>query len=132
MKIETRRIGAFLKDSGNCRAVLLYGEDVGLIRERAESLVRFAAGFRVFDISNINAVKEIAYYKPPAQGTKSLPGSQYATRAAPTWVRNFDWATSKPSFPKDRGMSSGDIWTTSQDNGFMVVKFSKPLSQLLP
>ena len=44
MKIETRRIGAFLKDSGNCRAVLLYGEDVGLIRERAESLVRFAAG----------------------------------------------------------------------------------------
>ena len=88
----------------------------------------FAAGFRVFDISDINAVKEIAYYKPPAQGTKSLPGSQYATRAAPTWVRNFDWATSKPSFPKDRGMSSGDIWTTSQDNGFMVVKLDSSLT----
>lgn len=88
----------------------------------------FAAGFRVFDISDVNAVKEVAYLKPPAQGTKLLPGSQYAVRAGPTWVRNFDWATSKPSFPKDRGMSSGDIWTTSQDNGFMVVKLDSSLT----
>ncbi len=82
----------------------------------------FAAGLRIFDISNASAPKEIAYLKPGAQGTKVLPGSQYANTAAPTFVRNFDWATSKPSFPKDRGMASGDLWTTTQDNGFMVVK----------
>ncbi len=84
----------------------------------------FAAGLRIFDISNATAPKEVAYLKPSAQGTKALPGSQYANSAAPTFVRNFDWATSKPSFPKDRGMTSGDLWTTTQDNGFMVVKLS--------
>ena len=30
--------------------------------------------------------------------------------------------TSKPSFPKDRGMPSGDIWTTAHDNGLLIVK----------
>jgi hypothetical protein len=83
----------------------------------------FAAGWRFFDISNVNYVREIAYYKPPAQGTKALPGSQYANRTVPAtgFVRHFDWSTSKPSFPKDRGMTSGDVWITAQDNGFMVV-----------
>jgi len=38
-----------------------------------------------------------------------------------TAVREYDWATSKISFPKDRNDPSGDIWTTSQDNGFMVI-----------
>jgi hypothetical protein len=85
----------------------------------------FAAGLRVFDISDVNNVKEIAYVKPPAQGTKSLPGSQYANSNVAGFVRNFDWATSKPSFPKDRGMTSGDLWTTSQDNGFMVVNINQ-------
>src|SRR6185436_10763600 len=81
----------------------------------------FAAGWRFFDISDVTYPKEIAYYKPPALGTKPMPGSQYANRAAPTFKRNFDWSTSKPSFPKDRGAASGDVWITSQDNGFMVV-----------
>jgi len=84
----------------------------------------FASGLRIFDISDVTAPREIAYLKPPAQGTKSLPGSQYAGRAGATYVRNFDWATSKPSFPKDRGMTTGDLWTTFQDNGFAVVKIS--------
>jgi hypothetical protein len=84
----------------------------------------FAAGLRFFDISNINAIREIAYLKPPAQGAKAMPGSQYANSTPAGFVRNFDWATSKPSFPKDRGMTSGDLWTTSQDNGFMVVKLA--------
>ena len=29
---------------GDCRVVLLYGEDAGMIRERAETLVRTVAG----------------------------------------------------------------------------------------
>jgi hypothetical protein len=88
----------------------------------------FASGLRIWDISDINNVKELGYLKPPAQGTKALPGSQYANSSIATFTRNFDWATSKPSFPKDRGMASGDIWTTSQDNGFMVVSLSRPSS----
>ena len=82
----------------------------------------FAAGLRFFDISNPTSPKEIAYLKPPAQGTKVLRGSQYFNAVPATFVRNFDAATSKPSFPKDRGMDSGDLWTTTQENGFLVVK----------
>ena len=44
MKLDARRISAFLKDPGGCRVVLLHGEDAGLIRDRAETLVRAIAG----------------------------------------------------------------------------------------
>ena len=90
----------------------------------------FAAGWRFFDISDAKNPREIAYYKPPAQGTKVLKASQYwstsvsSATGGPSFVRSFDWATSKASFPKDRGMTSGDVWITSQDNGFMVVKLA--------
>lgn len=85
----------------------------------------FASGLRFFDISDITNIREIAYIKAPAQGTKPLPGSQYANRTpSPSFVRNFDWSTAIPSFPKSRGMTSGDIWATSQDNGFLVVKLA--------
>jgi uncharacterized protein (TIGR03382 family) len=82
----------------------------------------FAAGLRFWDIHDVANIKEMAYFKPPAQGTKILPGSQYANTGVYGFARNYDWATSKPSFPKDRGMDAGDVWTTSQDNGFMVIR----------
>lgn len=44
MKLEPRRIAAFLRDPGPARVVLLYGEDTGLIRERASALVRAVLG----------------------------------------------------------------------------------------
>jgi DNA polymerase-3 subunit delta len=44
MKIDARRVGAFLQDPGACRVVLLYGEDEGLIRERAAALIRTVIG----------------------------------------------------------------------------------------
>jgi len=92
----------------------------------------FASGLRFFDIHAVkpassgvdstSSVKEMAYFKPPAQGTKVLPGSQYSNTNTPaTFVRQYDWATSKVSFPSDRNATSGDVWTTSQDNGFMVI-----------
>src|SRR6185312_15090459 len=57
MKLDARRVSAFLRDPGACRAVLLFGEDAGLIRERAEPLVRAVAGsledpFRVTVLSS--------------------------------------------------------------------------------
>jgi hypothetical protein len=85
----------------------------------------FAAGLRVFDIRDPLRPVELGYFKAPSQGTKALPGSQYANFTAASFDRPIDWASSKPSFPKDRGMTSGDIWTTSQDNGFMVVRLTE-------
>ena len=82
----------------------------------------FSAGMRFFDIRDPKSPKEVAYYKPPAQGTKSLPGSQYWGFAGAGFDHPVDWAPAKPSFPKDRGMTSGDVWFTTQDNGFQVAK----------
>ena len=44
MKLAPGRVQAFLRDPANCRVVLLFGEDAGMIRERAETLVRTIAG----------------------------------------------------------------------------------------
>jgi len=85
----------------------------------------FNAGWRFFDIKDPAKPKEIGYYKPPGRGTQALPGSQYFGTAGPTFDRPVDWASSKPSFPKDRGMSSGDVWVTTQDNGFMVLRLNQ-------
>jgi DNA polymerase-3 subunit delta len=55
VKLDARQVAGFLRDPGTCRAVLLFGEDEGLIRERAEALTRTIAGslsdaFQVVDL----------------------------------------------------------------------------------
>lgn len=60
MKLEPRRTEEFLRDPGRSRAVLLYGDDVGLIRDRAGRLVRAVAGsaddpFRVVELERDGA-----------------------------------------------------------------------------
>jgi DNA polymerase III subunit delta len=44
VKLSPQRVNAFLADPGACRVVLLYGEDHGMIRDRAAALVRAVAG----------------------------------------------------------------------------------------
>jgi DNA polymerase-3 subunit delta len=44
VKLAPARLQAFLQDPASCRVVLLFGEDAGMIRERAETLVRAVAG----------------------------------------------------------------------------------------
>jgi MYXO-CTERM domain-containing protein len=88
----------------------------------------FSAGLRIFDISDPLNPKEKGYYKPPAQGTKVLPGSQYYLLGGAGFSHPTDWSPSKASFPKDRGETSGDIWTTFQDNGFAVLHVYEPAS----
>ncbi len=44
MKVEARRVAGFLEAPGGCRAVLLHGEDAGLIRHRADRLTVAAGG----------------------------------------------------------------------------------------
>jgi DNA polymerase-3 subunit delta len=44
LKLDARQIPGFLRDPGACRLALLYGEDEGLIRERAQALTKAVAG----------------------------------------------------------------------------------------
>ena len=44
MKVDARRLAAFLAAPGTCRVVLLHGEDEGLVRERSQALVRAVVG----------------------------------------------------------------------------------------
>jgi DNA polymerase-3 subunit delta len=44
VKLAPQRIAGFLRDPGACRVVLLYGDDHGLMHERATMLVRAVAG----------------------------------------------------------------------------------------
>jgi DNA polymerase-3 subunit delta len=55
VRLEAHRVEAFLRNPGATRAVLLYGEDAGLISERAGRVTRVVAGalddpFRVADL----------------------------------------------------------------------------------
>lgn len=64
MKLDARRVEAFLSDPGSVRVVLLHGEDAGLIRERAARLVKGVAGsvddpFRVVELER-DAIASIA------------------------------------------------------------------------
>ena len=44
MKLAPARVQAFLRAPGECRVVLLFGDDAGMVRDRAETLVRSVAG----------------------------------------------------------------------------------------
>jgi len=80
MKLEPRRTEAFLRDPGGTRAVLLYGDDVGLIRERAVRLTRTVAGaaddpFRVVEVER-DGIGEI----PTEMAALSLSGGRRVVR----------------------------------------------------
>jgi DNA polymerase III subunit delta len=56
VKLGPAQVRGFLQDPGSTCVVLLYGEDLGMIRERAEALVRLVAGtlddpFRVTELA---------------------------------------------------------------------------------
>ena len=76
----------------------------------------YEAGLRVFDIRDPSRPREIAYYKPPARGEDSLPGSGFRDTST---MRTAD-AVILPYFPPDRD----EIWFISHDNGFQIVRFT--------
>jgi len=80
LKIDARRVAAFLRDPGFCRVVLLYGDDTGLIRERADALVRAVAGalddpFRVAELA-----REDLGTLPAEAASLSLTGGRRVVR----------------------------------------------------
>ena len=75
MKLAPARIAAFLRDPGACRVVLMFGEDAGMIRDRAETLVRVVAGslddpFRVSELAR----EEIRRLPDEAAGLSLMGG----------------------------------------------------------
>ncbi len=93
MKLDARRAEACLRDPGGFRAVLLYGDDVGLIRERGLRLVKAVAGaaddpFRVTDLERETASRmavEIA--SPPLTGGRRVVRARDIGDAALTSVQ---------------------------------------------
>jgi hypothetical protein len=92
----------------------------------------FEAGLRVFDIHDPYHPREIAYFKAPAMGTKVIPGSNLwnftGGRTGTVFNRTADWASSFIRFHKYG--NELHLWFTSQDNGFLVVKFANQLAKL--
>ncbi len=78
----------------------------------------FNSGIRVFDIRNPLQPKEIAYYNPAGVTTAS-PGSNHVRAGG--WVAGGpDWCSAQLHLDA----AKGTLWTTCQDNGVLVLKFT--------
>jgi hypothetical protein len=69
------------------------------------------SGLRVFDIRDVRAPREIAYFNPGGDGTRS-PASWGGTTSG--------YTSAQPRIISERG----EIWFTDQDRGFYVVRFT--------
>jgi len=78
----------------------------------------FNSGIRVFDIRDPLRPKEIAYYNPAGTTTPS-PGSNHATTGQ--WrAGGPDWCSAQVHLDHARGT----VWSTCQDNGMLMLKFT--------
>ena len=83
----------------------------------------FESGLRVFDVRDPYAPREIAYYIPPV-----LPGARAGSYYNLGGLcQTVDWASSHPRYIPERE----EIWFTSQCGGFHVLRFSRPIADLL-
>jgi hypothetical protein len=103
-------------------AIFTYGTHYCSVdnRENTTTLAcdEFNSGIRVFDIRDPVRPKEIAYYNPAGETTKSL-GSNHVTFNQ--WVAGGpDWCSAQLHLDADKGT----IWTTCQDNGLLSLKFT--------
>jgi DNA polymerase-3 subunit delta len=84
-KLDARRLAAFLADPGECRLVLLTGDDAGLIRERATALAQAVSGgedLRLVELGGREAVKDPGLLAAEA-ATQALTGGRRAV-----WLRD--------------------------------------------
>jgi len=76
----------------------------------------FQSGLRVFDVRDPYHPKEIAYYNPPAI-VGYQPGSNYDRTGT---NETADWTSANVRIDVEKG----ELWFTSQTNGFQVVRFT--------
>jgi len=125
------KLGLEVHDPANCVATQLdltglgfftYGSHYCSVdnRHHATTLAcgYFNSGIRVFDIRDPVHPKEIAYFNPPGVTTAS-PGSNHATTGQ--WRSGGpDWCSAQVHLDRARGT----LWTTCQDNGLLMLKFT--------
>jgi hypothetical protein len=88
----------------------------------------FQSGVRLFDIRDPRRPREVGYYNPPAQTGRAaaLPGSEHAQGdvgggpGGQAVSLTADWCSSPPRF-----VGRDELWVTCQDNGFMVLRFTR-------
>ncbi|MDE2333328.1 MAG: DNA polymerase III subunit delta [Rhodospirillales bacterium] len=80
MKIEPRQAERFLRDPGSVRAVLLHGEDEGLIRERAAALARRVLGSLDDPFRYVELAREEAARLAEEMAALSLTGGRRVVR----------------------------------------------------
>jgi DNA polymerase III subunit delta len=123
MKIETRSLAGFLKrpDPG-CQAILLYGEDAGLVRERGEALARtvvddLADPFRVADIAGEILAEDPARLADEAAAMSLMGGRRVVRVRHVTPTVGKDIAESFASF-----LRHGTAGHRPQDLALIVVE----------
>jgi len=79
----------------------------------------FNSGIRVFDIRDPKRPKEIAYFNPPGTTTAS-PGSNHLAFPGGWVAGGPDWCSAQVHLDRKRGT----LWTTCQDNGLLMLKFT--------
>ncbi len=93
MKLDGRRTEAFLRDANGARVALLYGDDVGLIRERGARLVKTIAGatddpFRVTDLERETlSAMAVEIASPPLTGGRRVVRARDVGDASTAWVQ---------------------------------------------
>jgi hypothetical protein len=125
------RLALEVHDPANCSKVLpdlvglsifTYGSHYCSVDDRHHATTLacgyFNSGIRVFDIRDPVRPKEIAYFNPAGVTTAS-PGSNH------TIAGNFvpggpDWCSAQTHLDRARGT----LWTTCQDNGLLMLKFT--------
>ena len=125
------RLGLEIHDPANCAEVLpdiaglatfTYGSHYCSVdnKQNATTLAcgYFNAGLRVFDIRKPTHPREIAYFNP-AGTTVASPGSNHVSLNQ--WrAGGPDWCSAQVHL----NASNGTMWSTCQDNGVLVLKFT--------
>src|SRR5580692_6044819 len=80
MRVDARRVDAFLRDPGACRVVLLFGDDAGLIHSRADTMVIAAAGARDDPFRVAELDREDTARLPDEAASLSMTGGRRVVR----------------------------------------------------
>ncbi len=95
------------------------------------------AGLRVFDIRDLHHPKEIAYWKPSAVRTAFQPGSGSWRAGVDRTVDKIAgyarWRNVVPANENAKEIRGRqlELWVVSDGNGLQILRFTKPIHELL-